>query len=220
MLVWQTCSDKAEFLFLQRKIAFCICAPLNAYQIDVWFVRYISVRSLGVMHGINRVGPLLPWYTILRFRESIPQCLKRPLSNFNTVASQNFIYGLVTLRLYGTIAKPANRPLSAVIANLVTEDVEQRALASSPMQPLFWKRYFDDVISAQPRSQGFSPPRRGWPPILSSAEKSPGNEVDFCGIHKWRGTPSFTFEFGRAVYPVHLWTWERKIFALSWFKCS
>ena len=28
----------------------------------------------------------------------------------------------------------------------------------------------------QPRSQCFSPPRRGWA-ILSSAEKSPGNEV-------------------------------------------
>ena len=28
------------------------------------------------------------------------------------------------------------------------EDVEQRALASSPVQPLFWKRYVDDVISA------------------------------------------------------------------------
>ena len=28
------------------------------------------------------------------------------------------------------------------------EDVEQRALASSPIQNLFWKRYVDDVISA------------------------------------------------------------------------
>ena len=39
-------------------------------------------------------------------------------------------------------------PVSAVIANMVMEDVEQRALASSPVQPLFWKRYVDDVISA------------------------------------------------------------------------
>ena len=30
---------------------------------------------------------------------------------------------------------------------------------------------------SQPRSQGFSPPRRGRAPFLSSAEKSPGNEV-------------------------------------------
>ena len=39
-------------------------------------------------------------------------------------------------------------PVSAVIANLVMEDVEQRALASSPVKPLFWKRYVDGVISA------------------------------------------------------------------------
>ena len=28
------------------------------------------------------------------------------------------------------------------------EDVEQRALATSPVKPFFWKRYVDDVISA------------------------------------------------------------------------
>ena len=38
--------------------------------------------------------------------------------------------------------------VSAVIANLVMEDVEQRALASSSVNPSFWKRYVDDVASA------------------------------------------------------------------------
>ena len=38
--------------------------------------------------------------------------------------------------------------LRAAIANLVMEDVEQRTLALSPIQTLFWKRYVDDVISA------------------------------------------------------------------------
>ena len=38
--------------------------------------------------------------------------------------------------------------VSAVIANLVMEDVEQRALASTPVNPSFWKRFVDDVISA------------------------------------------------------------------------
>ncbi len=38
--------------------------------------------------------------------------------------------------------------VSAVIANLVMEDVEQRALASAPVNPSFWKRFADDVISA------------------------------------------------------------------------
>ena len=105
-LVWQTCSDKAEFLFLQRKTGFCIGAPLNEYQTDVWFVRYIRVRSLW-MDGINRVGPLLPQYTILRFRENTRQCLKRLLSNFNIVANPNIFVGSVTPRMYETTAKPA-----------------------------------------------------------------------------------------------------------------
>ena len=39
-------------------------------------------------------------------------------------------------------------PVSAVIANMVMEDLEQRALATSPVKPFFWKRYIDDVISA------------------------------------------------------------------------
>ena len=39
-------------------------------------------------------------------------------------------------------------PVSAVIANLVMEDVEHRALASVPVSLSFWKRFVDDVISA------------------------------------------------------------------------
>ena len=39
-------------------------------------------------------------------------------------------------------------PVFALIANMVMEDVEQRALATSPVKPFFWKRYVDDVISA------------------------------------------------------------------------
>ena len=33
------------------------------------------------------------------------------------------------------------------------EDVEQRALTSSPVKPLFWKRYVDDCISAVSRNE-------------------------------------------------------------------
>ena len=44
-------------------------------------------------------------------------------------------------------------PVSAVIANLVMEDIEQRALASSPVTPLFWKRYVDDGISAVSKNE-------------------------------------------------------------------
>ena len=43
--------------------------------------------AIFAMPGINRVGPLLPRYTILRFRENMFQCLKTFLGNFSVVAS-------------------------------------------------------------------------------------------------------------------------------------
>ena len=41
-------------------------------------------------------------------------------------------------------------PVSVVVANIVMEDIESRALQSAPVQPLFWKRYVDDILSAVP----------------------------------------------------------------------
>ena len=38
--------------------------------------------------------------------------------------------------------------LAITTNNLVMEDVEQRALASTPVNPSFWKRFVDDVNSA------------------------------------------------------------------------
>ena len=38
-------------------------------------------------------------------------------------------------------------PVSAVIANLVMEDIEHRALTAATVSPSFWKRSVDDVIS-------------------------------------------------------------------------
>ena len=55
-----------------------------------------------------------------------------------------FVYdGTYYQQVFGTAI---GSPASAVIANLVMEDFEQRVLASSPVKPLFWKRYVDDVI--------------------------------------------------------------------------
>ena len=39
-------------------------------------------------------------------------------------------------------------PTALVIANLVMEDIEHRALTTAPVSPSFWKRFVDDVISA------------------------------------------------------------------------
>ena len=44
-------------------------------------------------------------------------------------------------------------PVSAVIANLVMEDVKHRALTTARVSPSFWKRFVDDVISADSENE-------------------------------------------------------------------
>ena len=47
-----------------------------------------------------------------------------------------------------TFATAMGSPVSVMVANLVMEYVEQRALSSFPDPPPFWKRYVDDTCTA------------------------------------------------------------------------
>ena len=47
-------------------------------------------------------------------------------------------------QVYGTAM---GSPVSVTVANLVMEEVEQRALSFSPRPPSIWKRYVDDVFA-------------------------------------------------------------------------
>ena len=57
----------------------------------------------------------------------------------------NVFDGTYYKQVFGTAI---SLPVSAVIANLVMEDIEHRALTTAPVSPSFWKRFVDDVISA------------------------------------------------------------------------
>ena len=68
----------------------------------------------------------------------------------NTTCTYFVFEGCYYKHVFGTAM---GSPVLAVIANLVMEDVEQRAIASVPVSLSFWKRFVDDVISAVSRNE-------------------------------------------------------------------
>ena len=58
--------------------------------------------------------------------------------------------GQVFQQIYGTAM---GSPVSVSVANIVMEDVEERALASYEIQLPFWKRYVDDVCTVVPKQR-------------------------------------------------------------------
>ena len=82
-------------------------------------------------------------YASLGQRTSLPVEDIVHLLSFCPKTTQFAYNGTYYQQVFGTAM---GSPVSAVIANMVMEDVEQRALATSPVKPFFWKRYVEDVI--------------------------------------------------------------------------
>ena len=96
-------------------------------------------------------------------------------------------------------------PVSAVIANLVMEEVEQRALASSLVKPLFWKRYVDDVISAVSKNEVgnlLSSLNSVQPSIQFSVERERDRRLSFLDLSVYR-TDHGNLETGVYRKPTH-----------------
>ena len=58
--------------------------------------------------------------------------------------------GSVYRQVFGTAMAS---PVSVTIANLVMDDVEERALATADVQPWFWKRYVNDTCTVLPATR-------------------------------------------------------------------
>ena len=81
-------------------------------------------------------------------------------------------------------------PVSAVLANMIMEDVEQRGLAISPVKPSFWKRYVDDVISAVSGNKAESLPSHlnsVEPSIQFTLEREKDGHLPFLDLNVSRG---------------------------------
>ena len=76
-----------------------------------------------------------------RWFKSLSLCLL----SFCLNTTQFVFEGIYYKQVFGTAM---GFPVSALIANLVMEDIECRALTTAPGSPSFWKRFVDDVISA------------------------------------------------------------------------
>ena len=72
------------------------------------------------------------------------------LLKFCLVATYLAYRGEVYQQVYGTAM---GSPVSVTVANLVMEDVEQRALNACAFPPAFWKRYVDDTFTVLPKGQ-------------------------------------------------------------------
>jgi hypothetical protein len=92
----------------------------------------------------------------LRQDATLLQRTSLPVEDINDILSfclntTYFVFeGCYYQQVFGTAM---GSPVSAVIANLVMEDVEQRGLASDPVSLSFWNRFVDDVISAVSRNE-------------------------------------------------------------------
>ena len=78
-------------------------------------------------------------------RTSLPLEDITVLLSFCLNTTQFVFEGTYYKQVFGTAM---SSPGSAVIANLVMEDIDHRALTTAPVSPSFWKRFVDDVISA------------------------------------------------------------------------
>ena len=141
-VVWNTdysVKNSREFADFKRDKTLNACKDLVPFDVVSLFTKIpvdlavkVAEEKLGEDASLGR-RTSLPVKDIIHL---LSFCLKTTLfANNGTYYQQGF----------GTAM---GSPVSAVIANAVMKDVEQRASANSPVKPFFWKRYVDDVISA------------------------------------------------------------------------
>ena len=134
-----TVKNSCEFEDFIRDKTLNACEELVSFDVVSLFAKIPVDLAVKVAEERLREDASLGQRTSLPVEDIIHLlsfCLETTLFAYNDTYYQ---------QVFGTAM---GSPVSAVIANMVMEDVEQRALATSPVKPFFWKRYVDDVISA------------------------------------------------------------------------
>ena len=134
-----TVKNSCEFADFIRDKTLNACKKLVSFDVVSLFTK------IPVDLAVKVAGERLREDASLGQRTSLPVEDIIHLLSFCLKTTQFTYNGTYYQQVFGTAM---GSPVSAVIANMVMEDVEQRALATSPVKPFFWKRYVDDVISA------------------------------------------------------------------------
>ena len=139
--------DNTDFT-VKNSVEFCEQMKNVSLKEDEELVSFDVVSlftSIPVKHAIQVAKDLLSNDDTLQDRTTIPVDDIVDLLDF-CLLTTNFKYNNNHYQqIFGTAM---GSPVSAVMANLVMEDLEKRALSTSLSQPCFWKRYVDDVCAA------------------------------------------------------------------------
>ena len=134
-----TVKNSCEFADFIRDKTLNACEELVSFDVVSLFTKIPVDLAVKVAEERLREDASLGLRTSLPVEDIIHLlsfCLKTTQFTYN---------GTYYQQVFGTAM---GSPVSAVIAKMVMEDVEQRALVTSPVKPFFWKGYVDDVISA------------------------------------------------------------------------
>ena len=127
-----TVKNSCEFADFIRDKTLNACEKLVSFDVVSLFTKIPVDLAVKVVEERLREDASLGQRTSLPVEDIIHLlsfCLKTTQFTYN---------GTYYQQVFGTAM---GSPVSAVIANMVMEDVEQRALATSPVKPFFWKRY-------------------------------------------------------------------------------
>ena len=117
---------------------------VHAYGVALREMAHQNIESHSIQTNSVAVAEERLWEDAsLEQKTSLPVEDIILLQSFCLKTTQFAYNGTYYQQVFGTAM---GSPVSAVIANMVMEDVEQRALATSPVKPFLWKRYVDDVI--------------------------------------------------------------------------
>lgn len=157
---------------------------------------YTSIPKTLVMEVVNKRWKDIKNHTNIpkdQFLEAIKLCLYSSYFKYNECVYEQ------------TNGLPMGAPLSAMVANMVLEDLENAALETLPVAPALYKRYVDDIftiVHTNERSNILGKFNNYNPKIQFTLENEKDRTMNFLDVHiernnntlktKWHTKPTWS----------------------------